>query len=98
MQVNPEKCEEKMTVIEDDCAEIDTVVEELMIEYNKNTSIKTNEKIISNSDEKYTDIANFLEESSINSNKMSNTNQIHQEINNTCWNELEKHNILVSKM
>ena len=98
MQLNPEKCEEKMTVIEDDCAEIATVMEELMLEFNKNTSVKTNEKIISKSDEECTDIANVLEESSINSNKMSNTNQIHQETDNICWNELEKHNTLVSKM
>ena len=97
MQLNPEKREENMTVIEDDYADIDTVMEELMIEFNTNTSAKTNEKIISDSDEEYTDIANALKESSINSNKMSNTNQLHQEISAKCWNELEKHNKLVSK-
>ena len=108
MQVNLEKREEKMTVIEDGNAEIFTVLEKLMIEYNKNTNFKTNEKLISDSDEKYTDIAdgdekytdiaNALEESSINSNKMSNTNQLQQEIDAKCWHKLEKHNKLVSKV
>ena len=98
MQVNPEKREENMTVIEDDYAEIATVLEKLMTEFNTNTNVKTNEKIIRDSDVEYTDIANVLEESSINSNKMSNTNHLHQEIDDICWHELEKHNTTVSKM
>ena len=98
MQLNPEKRERKMTVIEDDYAEIDTVMEKLMIEFNKSTNAITNKKIISDSNEEYTDIANALEESSINSNKMSNTNHLHQEIDDIYWHELEKHNTTVSKM
>ena len=98
MQLNPEKREVTMPVNEDDYAEIDTVLEKLMIEFNKNTNAKTNEKIISDNNEEYTDIANALEESSITSNKMSNTNHLHQEIDDIYWHELEKHNTIVSKM
>ena len=98
MQLNSERREEKHTFNEEDDAEIANVLEQPAIDLNKNSNAEINDKIIIKSDEEYTEIGDAFDESSINSNKMSNCSQLRQEIDITNGHEREKHNKQVNKI